>query len=85
MMNNPIEQDKLYEELEELCEKLKQFYDIDKIKPYAVYVWGKHQDEDKNLFDITANEIEWYAEEKPFIKGSERIISDIQMRLKEMN
>lgn len=84
MKNSAEQNEQLFEELKKLCKKLKRFYDIDKIKPYAVYVWGKSQAEDMNLFDITADEIVWYVEKKPFIEGSENIISAIQMKLKEI-
>ena len=39
----PLERyNELYEELVEVAHKIDPYYDIDKIKPYSVYIWTKN-------------------------------------------
>lgn len=35
----------LYEELVEISKEILRYYDIDKIKPFAVYIWTKPYDD----------------------------------------
>ncbi len=71
----------LYIELEEICKELRIYYDIDKIKPYSVYVFEK--DGNVNVFDIQADKIVFY-EDVVVIKESLDIIERIQLKLMEI-
>ena len=55
-----------YEHMRELVKQLYPWYNIDKIKPWGVYVWTKDSSEDEldgeNVFDIYANEVAMYNE-----------------------
>ena len=73
---------KLYKELEQASMQLKPYYDIDKIKPYAVYVWTKDKDS-RNVFDIFEDEIHFYEQHQIASEAME-IITQIQEKLKEM-
>lgn len=78
--------DELYSELCELSKELHPYYDIDKIKPYSVYVWTKdikNEDNSTNVFDIIADEIVFY-EEHEIIEVSKPIIAKIQAKLREI-
>ena len=41
-----------YDKLCEVVDRLRPYYDIDKIKPWSVYVWSKTNsiDDSENLF-----------------------------------
>lgn len=76
-----------YNQLVQLVEPLRQYYDIDKIKPYSVYVWTKDTNESndwdgENLFDIQANEIVFYVKDHKIIEEAKPIIKNIQEHLK---
>lgn len=75
----------LYNELLSIVQEIKPYYDIDKIKPYSVYVWNKGQEgvEDRNLFDINSDEIIFY-EEHEIIEETKDIIKRIQNKIKEI-
>ena len=81
-MNN---YNKLYKELVEIVDELKEYYDIDKIKSYSVYVWNKEKEgiQDRNLFDINSDNITYY-EHHEIIKEAIPIIKRIQNKLKEI-
>jgi hypothetical protein len=76
-----------YDELVEICEKIRQYYDIDKIKSYSVYIWTKDSSEDvfdgDNVFDILADRLQFYVEHE-IIDEAKPIIEEIQMKLKEI-
>lgn len=77
----------LYHELRELTDKLKPWYDIDKIKWYSVYIWTKENPDDcgENVFDIWADEIVFYTEDHVIPDEVMPIIQEIQEKLKEIN
>lgn len=57
----------LYDELRKAAYELKPWFDIDKVKTFAVYVWTKETDPDdpdhpfgENVFDICPNHIQFY-------------------------
>lgn len=88
--------DKLYDELVLIANELRKYYDIDKIKPYSIYVWSKNSTGDygDNIFDITADKIVFYEnlekfdgsnyDESIIVKESNPIIERIQLKLKEI-
>ena len=51
----------LYNELVEICNEIRQYYDIDKVKSYVVYIWTKGE-HGENVFDILNGEIAFYKE-----------------------
>ena len=81
------ELDIAYRELSEICEEIKQYYDIDKIKTYSVYIWTKDSSNDAydgyNTFDILTDELQFYTEHE-VIEEAKPIIKRIQEKLKEM-
>lgn len=77
---------RLYEELTAIVGELRPYYDIDKVKPYSVYVWskGKENDFGKNVFDIESNEIVFYDKTHKIPEDALPIINKIQSKLKEI-
>lgn len=69
-----------YDTLCKKVSKLRLYYDIDKIKCYGVYVWNKADniDEQENIFDIYADEIQFYTDDHTIIEEAKPIIEDIQ-------
>ena len=59
--------DTLYNELVQTTKQLEHYYDIDKIKPYAVYVWttGEYGE---NVFDILADKVGYYVNNHKIIE-----------------
>lgn len=72
----------LYGELIQTSKEILEYYDIDKIKPYTVYVWTKG-DTGKNVFDILEDKIVFY-EEHNIIEKAKPTIKKIQLKLKEI-
>ena len=79
--------DEYYDSLCEIVDELLPYYDIDKTKTYAVYVWTKADslDDQWNVFDIYSNEIVMYGEEHEIIEEAKPIIKRIQDKLKEFD
>lgn len=75
--------DTLYNELVQISNEIKLYYDIDKIKPYTVYIWTKGED-GVNVFDILADEIVFYVKNHILIEEVKPIIKKIQLKLKEI-
>lgn len=75
-----------YNELFEISKELLPYYEVDKIKPYSVYVWSKEECDDlgENLFDIESNKIVFYNNQHKIIEESLPIIARIQDKLKEI-
>lgn len=75
----------MYYRLYDLSTKLKRWFDIDKVKPFAVYVWTKG-DDGENVFDIFAEKTQFYTCTVPWEMPSEaiEIIKKIQDVLKEI-
>lgn len=76
--------DILYNELIDISKEIELYYDIDKIKPYSVYIWTKENEGNKNVFDIEANEIVFYDETHIIMEKVKPIIKKIQDKLKEI-
>lgn len=74
----------LYKELVEISNEILPYYDIDKIKPYAVYVWTKGKN-GENVFDIEENEIIFYVGDHTIIENAKPVIKKIQLKLKEIS
>ena len=75
----------LYVELVQLSNLLLPYYDIDKVKYYAVYVWSKGElDESSNVFDITADGIDLLDRNHIISEEAMPIIDAIQAKLREM-
>ncbi|WP_304576719.1 hypothetical protein [Romboutsia ilealis] len=76
----------MYEELVDVSNNLLLYYDIDKIKPYSVYVWSKEKSDDigENLFDIISDRVIFYNDRHIIIKDAIPIIEKIQYKLKEI-
>lgn len=74
---------KEYESMERLYEVVKElepYYDIDKVKSWAVYVWTKGND-GENVFDIQKDEIIFYDKEHKIPEEVIPIIKKIQQEL----
>lgn len=76
--------DCLYTELEKIVKEILLYYDVDKVKPYSVYIWTKGENGD-NVFDIIANEIEFYVKDHIIIEEAKPIIEKIQSKLQEID
>lgn len=77
----------LYDELVNITNEIRKYYDIDKIKTYSVYIWTKKDDPNNercNVFDIQADEIVFYDTGHKIIEESRPIIAKIQSKLKEL-
>lgn len=73
---------KEYDKLWEISQKLRPYYGIDKVKPWAVFVYSEETNED--VFDILVNKLIFYNEykEKDINKEAIPIIEEIQNQLK---
>ena len=73
---------KEYDKLYEISQKLRPYYEIDKVKPWAVFVYSKETN--KDVFDILVNKLIFYNEykEKDINKEAIPIIKEIQNQLK---
>lgn len=85
-MKTTMEQ--LYEELIKISKDLSPWFNIERVKPYMVEVWGKDEKTGKkaNLFDITANNVFiWGGRDEGFIPNRAiPIIRKIQNKLEEI-
>ena len=72
---------KLYNELVEIVNPIKQYYDVDKIKTWGIFIYDKNTD--ANCFDILKDEIVFYYDHE-IINNANHIILDIQNKLIEM-
>lgn len=76
-----------YEKLREVSKEITQWYDIDKVKPYSVYIWTNGENSD-NVFDIDADEIVYYDYEgnrHTIIEEAKPTIKKIQKQLKVLD
>lgn len=73
----------LYDELREIVQEIKLYYDVDKVKFYSVYIWTKGED-GINVFDIKADKIVFYDETHQIIEDAKPVIEKIQSKLKEI-
>ena len=76
--------DYLYNELTQISKDILPYYDIDKIKPYSVYIWTKGKGSE-NVFDICGDEIIFYVKDHKIIEEAKPIIEKIQLKLKEIS
>lgn len=74
----------IYDELVQISKEILSYYDIDKIKPYSVYIWTKGKDSE-NVFDIMVDEIVFYVKGHKIIEEAKPIIKKIQLKLQELN
>ena len=76
--------DKEFKDLWKATRDLLKYYDIDKVKPWVVYVWSKEDDIEKteNLFDIYKEEIVFYTKNHYIEPEALNIILKIQEKLK---
>lgn len=72
-----------YDELWNLANQLRPYYDIDKVKDFAVYVWTKPEDTDRNVFDIYGDRLEIYDFSHNIRNEAKPIIHKIQAKLLE--
>lgn len=80
--------DLLYKELCESVIELKPYYDIDKIKPYSVYVWSKTdsaEDWGVNLFDICEDKIIYYVDRYTIPDEVVPIIEKVQQKVRKLS
>ena len=82
--------DEFYKELRKAVKEIEPYYDVDKIKPYSVYIWTKVSEEDyqsddyfygENVFDIMKDEIVFYNKNHVIPDEVVPIIQDIQSKL----
>ena len=80
---------KLYNELVEICNEIRPYYEIDKIKSWAVFIYDyddeKNSESGNGLFDILPDELIWYVDDHTIIEEAKPIIEKIQNKLKELN
>lgn len=88
--------DRLMKELVSVSNEMRQWYDIDKIKCYSVYIWSKETDTycGDNIFDIQADEIVCYSywssgehkcfDESLIVEEAKPVIKRIQEKLREI-
>lgn len=69
-----------------ISDEILPYYDIDKVKPYSVYIWSKEELDDfgENLFDIEADKIVFYNQQHRIIEEAMPVIQKIQCKLKEI-
>lgn len=82
--------DEFYMELHKAVDEIRPYYDIDKIKPYSVYIWTKVSEEDyqsddnfygENVFDIMKDKIVFYNKDHVIPDEVMPIIRNIQSKL----
>ena len=81
----------LYDKLCETAHKLDEWFNVDKVKTYGVYVWSKNEGADglagtSNIFDIYEDGIKWWTEfpeHYPIPEEAKPIIEKIQVMIKE--
>ena len=71
----------LYDELTNVCDEIKVYYNVDKIKSYSVYIYDKIYG--SNVFDILSNDIYMYSAHI-IIEEAKPIIEKIQNKLREI-
>lgn len=81
----------MYDELWALSHELTPWFDIDKVKPYSVYVWTKDTEDPccvhgENVFDIFYDRLQFYQCMNQWEMPNEAmpVIKKIQDKLKEI-
>lgn len=74
-----------FDKLFKIAHEIEPWYSVDKVKSYAVYIWTKDTNEGfgKNVFDIEADDIVFYAEHE-IISEALPTIKRIQEQLKKI-
>lgn len=90
MENTICFMDEFYMELHKAVDEIRPYYDVDKIKPYSVYIWTKDSLCDDgltiygdNVFDIMKDEIVFYDKNHVIPDEVMLIIRNIQSKLME--
>lgn len=77
--------DEFYKELRQVVKEIEPYYDVDKVKPYSVYIWTKaksdHYPFGDNVFDIMKDEIVFYDKNHVIPEEVMPIIRNIQSKL----
>ena len=81
--------DEFYKELRQAVDEIKPYYDVDKIRPYSVYIWTKAKEDcevdyffyGENLFDIMKDKIVFYNENHVIPEEVMPIIRNVQSKL----
>lgn len=86
-MSKDIYENGMYDDLWKLAHELQPWFDIDKVKPYTVYVWTKGVVDGENVFDICADKLQFYTCTRPWELPNEAmsVIKKIQEKLKEID
>lgn len=71
-----------FDKLFKIAHEIEPWYDIDKVKDYAIYIWTKGEF-GKNVFDIEANDIVFYTDHE-IIPEALPVIKRIQEQLKKV-
>lgn len=71
-----------FDKLFKIAHEIEPWYDVDKVKDYAVYIWTKGED-GENVFDIEANKLIFYVSHD-VIPEALPAIQHIQEQLKEI-
>lgn len=71
-----------FDKLFKIAHEIEPWYDIDKVKDYAVYIWTKGV-YGENVFDILADELVFYTQHE-VIPDAVPIILRVQKQLKEV-
>lgn len=74
-----------FDKLFKIAHEIEPWYDVDKVKDYAVYIWTKDTNEGfgENVFDIKADDIMFYVEHE-IIPEAIPAIKRIQEQLKKI-
>lgn len=83
-MDDKEGQNKYYKEMRALTDRLRPWYDIDKIKSWGVFVWSKSEGNPyggANVFDIYKDEICYFVEGHVIPDEAWPIIREIQEKL----
>lgn len=90
-MSKSIYDNGMYDELWALSHELNPWFDIDKVKPYSVYVWTKDTNRPdfvhgENVFDIFHDRLHFYQclNQWELPEEAMPIIKKIQDKLKEI-
>lgn len=69
-----------YDSIRIKSQELTPYYDVDKVKPYAIYIWSKGSN-GRNVFDIEEYEVYMYDEKHIIIPEALPIIKELQEML----
>lgn len=83
-MNKANNYDSLYNDLVQTVNEIRPYYDVDKIKPWSVYIWTKDIDDcdGENVFDIEDGRIVYYVKDHVIPDEVVPIIRKIQSKIR---